>query len=128
MTRDVVQVSSRVILTHDGELGFTPQLAEIKTLPDDEDTMYLVVIDPAYRVEWDPNGEWSCDREEFITLDEQQARKDHWTETGEGPEPEGLLDADTCWAIGLDPTGRDGDPRHPFTIFDLTDEERSKIA
>lgn len=58
----------------------------------------------------------------------RRAAKARWAETGGGPEPEGLLDADEVWGIGLDPTGRDGDPRHPFTEADLTETERAKLA
>ena len=33
------------------------------------------------------------------------------------------LDADTVSALGLDPTGRDGDPRWPYALENLTDAE-----
>lgn len=37
-----------------------------------------------------------------------------------GPAVHDELDADTVSALGLDPTGRDGDPRFPYTIGKLT--------
>lgn len=56
-----------------------------------------------------------------------EAAKLCWLENEECPVP-GMLDADTCWALDLDPTGMSGDPRWPFTIYDLTDEERKRLS
>jgi hypothetical protein len=69
----------------------------------------------------------NVERSERRSYQMSQTAKNRWT-SGEGPEPPGLLDADTCWEIGLDPTGRDGDPRHPFTEADLTELERHRLT
>ena len=37
------------------------------------------------------------------------------------------LDADTVEAIGLDATGRDGNPRFPYTLENLTLDELTKV-
>lgn len=42
--------------------------------------------------------------------------------------PADALDADTVQGIGLDPTGRDGDPRFPYTEASLSGEERVRLA
>lgn len=39
-----------------------------------------------------------------------------------------LLDADTVAALDLDPTGRDGNPRFPYSEASLTDPERAALA
>lgn len=43
-------------------------------------------------------------------------------------EPEGLLTFEDAEAIGLDATGRDGDPRFPYTEANLTPAERGLLA
>lgn len=40
---------------------------------------------------------------------------------------EGELGYDEVCAIGLDGTGRDGDPRFPYTWDSLTDVEKDKL-
>lgn len=52
-----------------------------------------------------------------------QDRVDAWLKQG----GHHLLDADSVSDIGLDPTGRDGDPRFPYSELDLTEDELQRL-
>jgi len=56
---------------------------------------------------------------------EDHANDDH---SGCGPDTEcGELSFDECELLGLDGTGRDGDPRFPYTYAGLTAAEKAVL-
>lgn len=74
---------------------------------------------------------WEDDEPVFEIVDEPRERTCYQDnpkfEIYEDEEP-GELDADEVDALGLDPTGRDGNPRFPFTETNLTDVEREALT
>lgn len=69
-------------------------------------------------------GAWSWTWSE---VNETEADETEADETGRPENPLAELDFDTVERAGLDGTGRDGDPRFPYTWSSLTATERLKI-
>lgn len=46
----------------------------------------------------------------------------------DGADHDVELGSDECELLDLDPTGRDGDPRFPYTYGKLTADERERLA
>lgn len=68
-----------------------------------------------------------ADLEPIVTELDGVNEGDEADEADEADELPGELDLDSVEALGLDGTGRDGNERFPYTIFNLTDDERRRL-